>query len=236
MKIKANKFKEILNKTILNGKIEDLKLDFIKEGLKLSHVDSAMVGLSYGFITAANFDDYSEMEVKLPSSQKLLNIVGAFGDSIIELVNGDETFILRNAAETLVLGKCVEVTCEFPNEFLSLKNDVITVEVFKNSLDKISKMASIFKINEVLFSVKEEIMTISVKNEVDKYELKVSAADCPNGDAIISVEYLMDVVNPYDKVKISYTFNDEKDPAGFAVIIEAGDFKYAIAKISMDEE
>ena len=228
MKIKANKFKKIINKATISGMVIDVTLDFTETGLKVSHRDPSSIVLSVGFIDKKEFEEYKEMKINIPTISKLLSTLNTFGETVIEFINEENVVILRDAESKMTLAKANVCDYHFDKEFPKVEGANLDIE--KDSFDKIFKMAKeVLNVEEINFKVAGGVFTSRVTNAVDSFETTSLVEGQPEASASLNINFIKAVMENIEG-KATLTFNNES----FAVVIKADDFVYAIAKLGDD--
>ncbi len=193
MKVLVKNFVEFLKFVTVDGEITDALLDFGPDGLRVVGVSTSRIGAANGLLfKEANFQDYTEMQVAIPDTKRLLSQLKIIGSGTAELsvtnnafnVIGDEFDCIFIMAARDVL-KC---KMDWPN--LGYKSSFcISSSIFDNA----RKAATNLKPKDIVARVTDGVFYLQVGEGIsDKGIAKADAAGFQDATSVYNSDVLLD--------------------------------------------
>ena len=164
MKVKTENLIDFLGKATVGGVIIDALLDFGHDGLRIVAFDESHTGGVNGLMYKdGNFQDYTEMQVPIKDTAKLIRLL-KMNDGEAELLIKDDAFhIIGNNFEGAIgMAKIENLKCPIPAEKWPRLGYERGFEIDGSILANAKKTAGNLGSNKITATVKDGLFTIQV--------------------------------------------------------------------------
>ena len=186
----------------------------------------------------------SEIKITIPANS-LQEVLRSLSDEMEEIeISFNDDLIRFRLGELEIISKIIDAEYPNPDNFIPKKSE-INLEVDRNELVRVAKLASLFArhtTNDVIACEAKAPNIFSVHSIANEYGENDSSLDTEvekDGKIFITSRYLLDALNVFTGPKISISFNNKTDNLGVIdsalVLREPGSDDYIHTIIPIDD-
>lgn len=210
MKVLVKELIGFLSKATVDGLILDALLDFGQDGLRIVAFDPSHTGGVNGLLYKdGNFQDYTEMQVPIKDTARLIKLLKMIGGEAELLVEGDAFHIIGDDFEsTIRMAQEAKLRCPIPAEKWPKLGYERSFEIDGSILATVKNTAGNLGSKKITATVKDGLLTIQVGEGVADMGITKAKVDYENVAAVYS-DTLLDFAKVI-KGKVRIAFKDDQ--------------------------
>lgn len=210
MKVDVKNLAIFLSKVTVDGIIIDALLDFGSDGLRIIAFDESHTGGVNGLLyKESNFQDYTEMQVPIKDTARLIKLLKMIDGEAELVVEGDAFHIIGDDFEgTIGMAQEAKLRCPIPAEKWPKLGYERGFEIDGSVFANVKKVAGNLGCKDITAAVKDGLFTIQIGEGAADMGITKAKVDYENVAAVYS-QTLLDFAQAI-KGKVRIAFKDDQ--------------------------